>query len=486
MAGDRVESEEPGSADASHPRAHTYWMLLGLISVVGLVVRIIAVETAGRNLVGDGVLFHTQANLIADGLGFIDPALFGFRFIARPSAAHPPLFPLALSGVSWLGHTTVLAHARTCAVLSAAAVPFIGLTAGEVAGTRAGLWAASLAAVYPNLWANDAWVMSESLYVTTVALALWMLVRLGKRPTAGRSIAAGVAIAIAALTRAEAILLLPIAVVPLLLGRRTIHPLRRVALITAATAAALVVTAPWVARNVHTFDEPVFLATNNDTVIAGANCRDAYYGRAIGSWEFECLSGPERETDDESVRGARLRAHGIRYAQAHLERVPLVVAARVGRAWDVYRPFQGIADVRSGWTQRFAVLSFWALLPVATLGALELRRRKVPLSPFLAQPVLITLTAALGYGLWRLRLPLDVAVIALAGVALAKWTTRLHVTATLRDRRLQLRSAPVTPTDGAASFRGTELRSPSNPPSAQCQACVPRLNGHRALQPRSV
>jgi 4-amino-4-deoxy-L-arabinose transferase-like glycosyltransferase len=388
------------------------------------VVRVVAVERAGRNLVGDGIVFHIQASAIADGFGFVDGAFLAFRYITRPSAQHPPLFPLILSGVSWLGHNSVLAHQRMAAVLSAAAVPLVGLGSREIAGPRAGLAAAGVAAVYPNLWANDAWVMSESLYVTTIALTLWMLARLWKRPTLGRAISVGVAIAIAALTREEAILLLPFAVVPLSLGLGSLRPRQRVALIGAAIAAAAVVTAPWIVRNVVTFKKPVLLAENSDSVIAGANCNQTYYGRAIGSWNFDCTSGRLLEVGDESVHGARLRTRGIRYARAHLGRLPLVVAARVGRAWEVYQPFQGLADVRSDWTRRFAVFSFYALLPIAVLGLLELRRQSIPLSPFLAQAVLVTLTAALGYGLWRLRLSLDVAAITLAGVTLAKWSTR--------------------------------------------------------------
>jgi hypothetical protein len=75
---------------------------------------------------------------------------------------------LLLSSISWLGHESILAHQLTRVVMSAAAVPLIGLAANEVAGARAGLAAAAIAAVYPNFWSSDAYIMSESLYVTMV------------------------------------------------------------------------------------------------------------------------------------------------------------------------------------------------------------------------------------------------------------------------------------------------------------------------------
>jgi hypothetical protein len=43
------------------------------------------------------------------------------------------------------------------------------------------------------------------------------------------------------------------------------------------------------------------------------------------------------------------------------------------------------------------------------------------LAPFVGQAAVVTVAAATGYGLWRLRLPLDVAAITLAGVAVANY-----------------------------------------------------------------
>jgi 4-amino-4-deoxy-L-arabinose transferase-like glycosyltransferase len=303
--------------------------------------------------------------------------------------------------------------------MSTAAVPLIGLTAREVAGHRASLIATAMAAVYPNLWASDASVMSESLYVTTIALSLWMLCRLWRKPTPIRAMWAGVAIGLAALTRAEAILLLLLALLPICLMLHSLDAPRRVALVAAAFVAAGVVTSPWIARNLLTFDRPILLSQNSDFVIAGSNCPDTYYGPALGSW-LSC-NGNQLPRGDESVEGAELRKRGIQYARAHLSRLPVVVAARVGRAWDAFRPFQGISDVRTGWMRRLGVLAFWGVLILAVPGAFELHRRRVVLAPFLAQPVLVTLVAITGYGLWRLRLPLDEAALVLAAVTLARW-----------------------------------------------------------------
>ena len=62
--------------------------------------------------------------------------------------------------------------------MGAATVALIGLLARRVAGDRAGLVAAAIAAVYPPLWMLDASLRSESLYAPLIALVLLLAYRL--------------------------------------------------------------------------------------------------------------------------------------------------------------------------------------------------------------------------------------------------------------------------------------------------------------------
>jgi hypothetical protein len=212
--------------------------------------------------------------------------------------------------------------------------------------------------------------------------------------------------------------LLPLALLPQCLLQRRLPARRRWELIGAALLTATVVMAPWVARNLTTFDRPVFLADNSDSVIAGANCADTYSGPDIGSWYWNC-NAAHLPRGDQSVESAALRTRGLNYAGAHLSRLPVVVAARVGRTWDVFRPFQGLAETRSRWMRGFGVLAFWLIVPFAAFGAVIARRRSMSLAPFVGATVVVIVASTLGYGLWRLRLPLDVAAITLAGVGIA-------------------------------------------------------------------
>ena len=103
-------------------------------------------------------------------------------------------------------------------------------------------------------------------------------------------------------------------------------------------------------------------------------------------------------------------------------KVPAVVVVRVARVWQAYAPLQD-ADVaaddgRPRWGNRVGLAAYAALVPLAIAGGLRLRRRRVPLTPLVAQVALVSITAALVWGGIRFRAPAEVVLVVLAGVAL--------------------------------------------------------------------
>jgi 4-amino-4-deoxy-L-arabinose transferase-like glycosyltransferase len=232
---------------------------------------------------GDGLQYHLAGIALANGWGFANSILLSFAGGVRPSAQHPPMYSLMLAAVTRGGRALGLGsfdstrvHQVASAVFSSSGVVAIGFLGRRVAGVRVGLIAASLAAVYPALWIRDAQVMSESLVVLITALFLLAVVAYIEAPSAVGAAGIGVAAGVAMLTRSEATFLLlavagAIVVIPHAVrrGLRVRHML--LALVTAS-----VVVAPWVVRNLTTFDRPVFLSENIDSVIGGANCNATY------------------------------------------------------------------------------------------------------------------------------------------------------------------------------------------------------------------
>src|SRR4029078_10552721 len=85
----------------------------------------------------------------------------------------------------------------------------------RLAGERAGLIAGALAAVSPTLIPADGALMSETLYGLLTAACLLAAYWLYDKPGLGRGAVLGVLVALAALTRGEALLLLPLLLIPL-------------------------------------------------------------------------------------------------------------------------------------------------------------------------------------------------------------------------------------------------------------------------------
>jgi hypothetical protein len=152
----------------------------------------------------------------------------------------------------------------------------------------------------------------------------------------------------------------------------------------------------------------------------GANCHDTYYGDLVGAWKFQCYG--EAPPGDESERAAEYRRRGITYMKDHAGRLPVVVAARLGRVLDVYEPwgqgaFLNSAEGRHPRAQHLGLLAYWLLVPFAIVGAVLLRRRREPALTLLLVPIALALLVAMAtYGSTRFRFVAEPALVVLGAV----------------------------------------------------------------------
>lgn len=222
-------------------------------------------------------------------------------------------------------------------------------------------------------------------------------------------------------------MLVGLLVVPLVLAVRQVPWRRRVALAAVALAGTMAVLAPWTIRNVLTFDRPV-LVSNGDGTLLGANCDRAYHGDGKGLWFLSCYS--ERTPGDEAERTSAWRRQGIEYARDHTSELPAVVAARVGRVWDVYAPMQNADyngdDGRPAWSNGVGLGAYVALVVLAVPGIWVLRNRRIAVFPLLVQWVLVTITAALVWGAIRFRVPAEMTMTVLGAAALVAFSDRMR------------------------------------------------------------
>jgi 4-amino-4-deoxy-L-arabinose transferase-like glycosyltransferase len=305
------------------------------------------------------------------------------------------------------------------ATIGVVVVLLVGMLGREVAGPAAGLTAAAVAAVYPNLWLNDGLVMSESLTALLVTAALLVLLRARRATSPWYFAWFGVLVGLAALTRSELALFVPLSwLVVWSWGGEHREQLRAA---VAVGAAALLVVAPWMTFNLVRFERPVLLTTNDGTTLLGAYCDETFDGPHRAGWYIGCVvDDPSWSVvGDPSVRSAAQRTAGLRYAREHVGQLPELAALRVLRTFDLYALDdlldQDVGEERAPWAVRSGILAFWILAPVAVVGATRVRREALVV---LAMPLVTTLlVSALFYGAHRFRTPLEPVIVVLAAVA---------------------------------------------------------------------
>lgn len=414
-------------------RVRSLWHVgLGATAIGAFAIRL-AYVLAMKNpvkLQGDGWYYHNAANLLADGHGFIQPALFLLYFgQVVPAADHPPGYIVTLAATSAVGLRSPLAHQIWSCLLGCATVVAVGLVAREVAGRRVGLIAAVLAAVYPNFWINDGLVMSETLTMLTAAVAVLLTYTLWRRPTMPRAAALGLAAAVFALTRSEALLLLPFfaVVVPLLVRHEGVR--QRVRFAAVSSVVAVLTLTPWAAYNQTRFQHPVLITTSLGWTIASANCDETYRGDLLGYSTYHCglgTGGPKTRTtghEDLSGQDLTLRRLAFHYVSGHLDQLPSVVLARLGRTFGVYKPrlqleLDQLESGRPTSVARVGLGMFYVLALFAVLGAMILRRRGVRILPLVALGAMVAIAAAVTSGQTRYRAPAEIAIVVLAAVAI--------------------------------------------------------------------
>jgi 4-amino-4-deoxy-L-arabinose transferase-like glycosyltransferase len=401
-------------------RAFAVGLAVSSVLGFGVALAYALVVSPDQILGGDTTQYHLLAQGIADGDGYstLSSLIHGDP---QPTAQHPPLFPLVLAGLDLIGLDALEAHRVVLCVVAALSVVLIGLLARRVAGPPAGLLAAAIAAVYPGFFMLAGVAMAESLYVPLIALTLLVTYALIDRPRLGIAAILGALIALATLDRTEAVLLLPL--LALAVALRLPGARERVRVVAVITVAALVVLAPWVGRNWDAFDRFPLLSTNGGLTAMIANCERPYHAD-VGFIEPNCLTRCQRFREDEarySECGTRVAR---RYAEDNLERVPVVVAARVARTWNVYGLDRDLGYAQFGGRNRnlgkVGIGMLWVLLALAAVGAWTLVRDRRPLLPLLAPLVVATVATALTFGFSQYRVGADVSLVVLAAAGL-RW-----------------------------------------------------------------
>jgi 4-amino-4-deoxy-L-arabinose transferase-like glycosyltransferase len=430
------------TAETETPATRRFAALLLLIVVLGLTLRVVYVVAVTRHQefpppIGQGspparsfdeIYYVNGADAIVSGNGFEFAQLPGNpEALWEEQGEHPPLTSLFFVPSRAVFDGGETAMRLTVALAGAVLVLVVGLLGRDLAGDRAGLIAAGIAAFYPGLWITDGLLLSETfatLFATGAVLATYRLLRGGSWPMA---IAVGASSALAMLARAELALLVPLFVIAIVWPSLVNNLRRRLQLAGVAVVVAGVIVAPWIAYNLSRFEDPVTLSFSAGGAIDGANCDSTYSGDLLGFWNGLCRPAPEGA--DGSVIASKRLDRGLEYMTDHPEKVPVVVLARLGRLLGVYRTSQ-VTDLAehegrpSGVSLAGLVVS-WILIAFGVVGVVALVRRKIPVLPVLSPIIVVLVTTALTYGSLRFRAPAEPMLVVLGALGIDRLIARL-------------------------------------------------------------
>lgn len=338
---------------------------------------------------GDYLIYHAYAANIASLHWPVNP------FTGEPSALHPPLWPIILAIGDLLGLNTANEQVMINVVLGALVVCLIGFLVDLVAGKAAAILAMVLGAFYPGLLVFDGQGLSEPTAQVCIVLSIYFAYKYLAKSNYLNLGLTSVFIAFIALAHPEQ-LLVYVFLIPYIVFVRVKKFRRKIFMVAIAALVGTATLAPWAIRNMLVFPKFEVISTQLGVTLANANCFVVYHPPEMGYWNINCYSGILLPTN-ESESDALLRGYAFSYMRSHLSELPLVMAARLGRIWDFYEPFeQAHFNTVEGWmlSANFAFLwSFWAMLPFVFLGVVALRKTKNRSFPLIVPLIVVSITA---------------------------------------------------------------------------------------------
>lgn len=375
----------------------------------------------------DTVWYRGAAHFISIGEGYVNP------YTGTPTAGWPPGYPYFLGGVFAIFGEGALQTYFANVALSLVVVAGVYALAHLLFGRGTAVIAGALVAVWPGQVFFMTLTLSEPLFsalFVLAAVAMVLVVR-ARRHRFAPVIAFGVLTALAALTRGQGIILLPVALVAWGAGGMR---WRSVALCGALAALAVAaVFTPWVVRNERLLGSPVLVATN-----VGPNMYIGNHEGASGRMWIDDPRLPQPENSHELTQpevevaaDAVAREMALDYMRAHPEDQPRLIW---NKARALYESDATGLDWNSTWDEgryewqraepmlRDVSNGFWfTVLALAGAGLLTLRRGALR-SPAVALPLIVlawTATHLLFFGDPRFHYPLAFAFAILAARPLA-------------------------------------------------------------------
>ncbi|MBM4285643.1 MAG: hypothetical protein FJ128_10410 [Deltaproteobacteria bacterium] len=348
----------------------------------------------------------------------------------RPTATRVPLYPLALAGTLSLPHGLTLALGLNC-LLAALAALLSYFLARLFWSPPTGLLAMTLTGLSPHSFNWFLWMQAEALLAVLLLAFLIVLVQLLRTARTGYAWLAGLLAGLAALTRPETALLIPLYLVFLAYYRGS----RRQPFLKAGLALALaagLTLLPWLVRNYAVMGTPTLSTLGGFTFAGAHNDRVRTHP---GSWYAHlAYAGPEEldrvEALPEPEQDRFLWRRGLSWLSNLTWREFLVL--EVQKLHRTFKPSFRLWGKEFGWsavhlvlTAPFALLYCLAL----TVGLVRLARepdlnRRAQLAALVWIFLLPLAVTLIFWGNMRFRAPYEPVIFTLGAGLLTHWRGR--------------------------------------------------------------
>lgn len=429
----------PHRSNRTWSRRSRQWAPLAAILVVATVARVAWILYAAKSPQGFGDPFSylSHASDIADGKGYRIP------FSETPTAYYPIGYPAILGAGYWFSRgisssSTTLGTAVWLNVAAGVAtVVLVYILGSRLTGRRAGLFAAGLVAVWPNLIFYTATAYLETVFTFLVVAALTVI--LGRPWTrsgvpTSRLVAFAVLVVAATMVRPIALALIPVMVVGWL--RADIGWRRALTQGAVVLAVVVVVALPWSVRSTAKMNGLVLISTNNgDNLCIGHQPEST--GRYHDLFDFCWPPYQGQPVDKREVRRDRGNARrALRYAVNNPDREAHLLVSKTRHL--LRHDHEGLLAVEEYGAQRFIPEDtqrllrlvadlFWFALGALALVALpaaikhgDIRRRIL-----IASGIVLLATPLVFFGGVRFHVPAAPLLAVLAGLSMASLLGRV-------------------------------------------------------------
>jgi 4-amino-4-deoxy-L-arabinose transferase-like glycosyltransferase len=420
-------------------RQFSRWGSVGIVALA-LGIRLAWVLAVPNAQYSDSVWYDNAAqHLVTIGEYSVDPnrmSASGMYGIQGPSAWFPPGYPFFLAAIYKVVGYSQLAGKLGNVAVGGAIVWFTYLLGRRLVSAWAGLLAALLVAVWPNLVFQTGVLSSDLLCAAGFVAAMWVAAFhvTSTRARWVRAVVLGLLIGWMALVRPVSVILLPaIGLAWWIRGRSFRHAL--LLLIPVGLISAMPVLG-WTARNYARFGQLIPIATNG-----GYNFWQVNHRYADGSdmyWRVVPMDDPEYRTmsmGNEFVKNREGYRYGMAYFSAHPDRFFTLIPAKLFWLYhtDTTGLYEGVLNAPmlgpsplAAWIMArghtFESLTFryyeflMGLAVIGAMGALVLRQWT--LWPVTAIPLLLTFFQMFFHNKDRFHIPLSpfIAILAAAAV----------------------------------------------------------------------